>query len=198
MHDDSVHDISYDYYGKRIATCSSDHCIKVWDIDKDGKWQLATEFKAHDSAVTRVVWAHPEYGTILASCSLDRSVRIWQEQQGKFTEKARLLDSKGSVRDIAFAPNWMGLKLATCSTDGYVRIYEAFDVVNLQHWTLMVSIFFNFQEDFSIFVAGREIEGQCCLSWCQSRDKPPMMIVSCAKEHVAKVSCSILSKDFQV
>jgi len=30
-HDDYVHDISYDFYGKRLATCSSDQKIKIWD-----------------------------------------------------------------------------------------------------------------------------------------------------------------------
>lgn len=29
QHDDFVHDVAYDYYGKRIATCSSDEKIKV-------------------------------------------------------------------------------------------------------------------------------------------------------------------------
>jgi WD40 repeat protein len=30
-HDDLVHDVAYDYYGKRLVTCSSDQKIKVWD-----------------------------------------------------------------------------------------------------------------------------------------------------------------------
>lgn len=28
-HGDFVHDVAYDYYGKRLATCSSDEKIKV-------------------------------------------------------------------------------------------------------------------------------------------------------------------------
>lgn len=31
-HLDQVHDAQIDYYGKRIATCSSDRTIKVFDI----------------------------------------------------------------------------------------------------------------------------------------------------------------------
>jgi nucleoporin SEH1 len=53
-------------------------------------------------------------------------------------EKARLVDSRGTAQDIAFAPHYMGLKLATISVDGVLRIYEAMDVINLAHWTLMV------------------------------------------------------------
>ena len=39
-----------------------------------------------------------------------------------------------SVTDIQFSPRHLGLKLATCSADGFVRIYEAIDVINLAHW----------------------------------------------------------------
>ena len=31
-HRDLIHDVSYDFYGKRMATCSSDQMIKVWDL----------------------------------------------------------------------------------------------------------------------------------------------------------------------
>ena len=31
-HLDQVHDAQMDYYGKRIATCSSDRTIKVFDV----------------------------------------------------------------------------------------------------------------------------------------------------------------------
>jgi len=51
------------------------------------------------------------------------------------------VDSRGTVQDIAFAPHHLGLKLATLSVDGILRIYEAMDVINLAHWTLMVRLF---------------------------------------------------------
>ena len=34
-HDDFVHDVQFDYYGKRIATCSSDEKIKIWERTTD-------------------------------------------------------------------------------------------------------------------------------------------------------------------
>lgn len=34
-HDDFVHDIQFDYYGKRIATCSSDQLVKIWEKNAD-------------------------------------------------------------------------------------------------------------------------------------------------------------------
>ena len=29
-HKDLIHDVVYDFYGTRMATCSSDQCVKVW------------------------------------------------------------------------------------------------------------------------------------------------------------------------
>ena len=34
-HDDFVHDVQFDHYGRRIATCSSDQNIKVWERASD-------------------------------------------------------------------------------------------------------------------------------------------------------------------
>lgn len=52
--------------------------------------------------------------------------------------KATLGDSvKQSVQDIQFAPKHLGLKLATCTRGGIVRIYEAIDITKLSHWTIV-------------------------------------------------------------
>jgi nucleoporin SEH1 len=137
-HEDLIHDIAYNYYGKRFVTCSSDQKVKVFDWDDDhGQWVLNDSWKAHDCSVVKVKWAHPEFGEVIASCSFDRSVRIWEEQETgihkdfflicfvgclnnavetkgdgrRWQEKARLVDSRGSVHDIEFAPPHLGLKL---------------------------------------------------------------------------------------
>ncbi len=34
-HDDMIHDAVLDYYGRRLATCSSDKTIKIFEIDGD-------------------------------------------------------------------------------------------------------------------------------------------------------------------
>ena len=69
-HDDFVHDVSYDFYGKRLATCSSDQKIRVWEkTSKDGnqeEWsdpeELGGGSTGHAGAVWRVKWADPEFG----------------------------------------------------------------------------------------------------------------------------------------
>ncbi|KAJ3212824.1 epoxide hydrolase, soluble (sEH) [Dinochytrium kinnereticum] len=139
----------------------------------------------HDCSILKVSWAHPEFGNVLASCSLDRTVKIWEEQEHglkgsgrRWKLMATLPDHKGSVQDIEFAPSHLGLKIATCSADGFVRIYEAMDVINLSAWDLV--------GQFEVLPGAKESD-HLCLSWCPSRFQSEMLVVGCGKDNVAKV-----------
>ncbi|XP_027289533.1 nucleoporin SEH1-like [Cricetulus griseus] len=149
-HKDLIHDVSFDFHGHRMATCSSDQSIKVWDKSESGDWHCTASWKTHSGSVWHVTWAHPEFGQVLASCSVDRTAAVWEEVVGESNDKLRgqshwvkrttLLDSRTSATDVKFAPKHMGLMLATCSGDGIVRIYEAPDVMNLRQWSLQHEI----------------------------------------------------------
>uniref|UniRef100_V5GYU5 Nucleoporin n=2 Tax=Anoplophora glabripennis TaxID=217634 RepID=V5GYU5_ANOGL len=146
-HKDLIHDVAYDFYGHRMATCSSDHFVKVWDQSSEGKWTLSYSWKAHSGSVWKVTWAHPEFGQVLATCSFDRTAAVWEEIVGEtpgpgergtrhWVRRTNLVDSRTSVTDVKFGPKTQGLQLATCSAEGIIRIYEAPDVMNLSQWTL--------------------------------------------------------------
>lgn len=174
-HADLIHDVAYDFYGKRIATCGSDHKISIYDQQDDSQYKLTGEIKVHSGSIWRVVWAHPEFGQVLASCSFDHTAKIWEEQEGvavdglksQWVERATMSDSKKVVTGLAFAPQHLGLRLATCALDGQVRIYEAMDVMNLSSWSQL--------EDFKISKGN----GNCqCLSWNPSR-KSNMLAIGC-------------------
>lgn len=136
-HKDVIHDCAYDFYGKRLATCSSDQYIKIWDQDENGKWTEANSWKAHSGSIWRISWAHPEFGQVLATCSFDRTAVIWEETSAertggtasflpskKWIRRTSLVDSRTSVTDVKFSPKLLGLLLATSSIDGTIRIYE--------------------------------------------------------------------------
>jgi nucleoporin SEH1 len=57
-----------------------------------------------------------------------------------WVKRTTLVDSRTSVTDVKFAPKYLGLVLASCSADGFVRIYEAPDVMNLSQWSLQYEI----------------------------------------------------------
>ncbi len=160
-HNDTVNDIAFDYYGKRFATCSADKSIKIWKLvdEEKGIWKSDELSKQHTGAILRIAWAHPEFGQLLASCSEDNTIKIWEEQEGssstaptnvlgcaavnepstKWTKKATLSLSRKSVNDVKFSHRSLGLKLASVSADGFIRIYEARDVFELSNWEVLVS-----------------------------------------------------------
>ncbi|KAL4682616.1 hypothetical protein H8959_002171 [Pygathrix nigripes] len=88
-HKDLIHDVSFDFHGRRMATCSSDQSVKVWDKSESGDWHCTASWKTHSGSVWRVTWAHPEFGQVLASCSFDRTAAVWEEIVGESNDKLR-------------------------------------------------------------------------------------------------------------
>ncbi|KAF2367642.1 WD40 repeat [Trinorchestia longiramus] len=125
-----------------MATCSSDQLVKIWNLDEDGNWVLDSTLKSPSGAVWKVTWAHPEFGQIIATCSFDRSATIYEDcisdkghgMKRSWIKRCPLVDARSSVTDVKFAPKSMGLVLAVCCADGLVRLYEAYDIMNLSQW----------------------------------------------------------------
>lgn len=86
-HTDMVHDAQLDYYGRRLATCSSDTIVKVFDIVGDHHAHLA-DLRGHTGPVWQVAWGHPKYGSVLASCSFDHRIIVWKEGQNNQWQQA--------------------------------------------------------------------------------------------------------------
>lgn len=116
-HEDMIHDAQLDYYGTRLATCSSDRTIKLFDVTDRNEVQLA-ELRAHEAPVWRVTWAHPKFGNLLASCSYDQKVFIWKETNNKWNRIHQYTGHTSSVNCVTWAPHELGLLLATASSDG--------------------------------------------------------------------------------
>jgi nucleoporin SEH1 len=207
-HSDFILSTALDVYGRRLATCSGDRQIKIWESN-GATWKLTASWQAHRSAVTSVAWAHPEYGILLASGSSDHSCKVWQEDSSSSTApgkhqhqhhgvstnnttaagqpsaaaapitatttmsspyvaKATLTESPRPVTCVQFAPRHWGLKLATGSADGTLRIYEAVDVCNVSQWPIAASL------------ESSTKDGITCLSWCTGRFDPPTIAVGSA------------------
>ncbi|CAK8671113.1 unnamed protein product [Clavelina lepadiformis] len=175
-HKDLIHDVSFDFFGKRMATCSSDQSVKVWDLNENEEWICTSSWKTHSASVWKVTWAHPEFGQVLATCSFDRTVAVWEESIVEnassqlnhiWINKTNLVDSRTSVKDVKFSPKHLGLQLASCSSNGVVRIYEAPDPMNLTHWSMQHELL---------------CKMSCsCISWNPStyRYHAPMLAVGC-------------------
>jgi len=80
------------------------------------------------------------------------------------------------VSTIKFAPAHQGLKIATGSADGFVRIYEAIDITNLSQWQIMDQI------ECTTSQAG----GVNCLDWNPNPFDTAMLAVG-TQEPTAKI-----------
>lgn len=174
-HEELVHDVQYDFYGKHIATVSSDQHIKVFDMDAaTASWILNDLWKAHDSLVVKVTWAHPQFSSsnILASCSHDRTVKVWQEQSQEMHGSGRrwaklatlATESFGPIYDVKFAPSHLGLKLGCIGCEGILRIYESLDPSDLTYWSLTAEI-----AVLSLQLPTKSLQSTFSIEWCPSK-----------------------------
>ncbi|KAN0029583.1 hypothetical protein ACTA71_007714 [Dictyostelium dimigraforme] len=123
-HEDMVHDAQFDYYGKFLATCSSDKMIKIFDVGGESPQHLV-DLRGHEGPVWQVAWAHPKFGKILASASYDRKVIVWKEVgNNSWSIIHQYTGHELSVNSISWAPHEFGLSLACASSDGSVTIHN--------------------------------------------------------------------------
>ena len=170
-----IHDVAYDYFGRRVAVCSSDQWIRIYDDSvKTAEW------KAHGGSIWRLTWAHPEFGQVLVSCSFDRKICVWEERgdteeamlasNGAWRLARELQDSRDSVNHVTFAPKRWGLLLASCSADRKVRLHEAPDVMDLANWGLTAE----FEADAG---KARAAVAPQCVAWNPSPTDPLMLVI---------------------
>ncbi|VDP74272.1 unnamed protein product [Schistosoma mattheei] len=127
-----------DYYGTTLATASSDHSVKIFDV-RNKKQVLIAHLRDHQGPVWSLSWSHPMYGSLLASCGYDRKVIIWQEINGRWGKVFEYAEHASSalslvlqshppfvfyllVNCVCWAPHSYGLMLACASSDGTISI----------------------------------------------------------------------------
>ena len=142
-HSEAVLCSEFDFYGKRLVCGTADHKVLIYD--HDGKdWQLVTQWKAHTAPVYNCSLSHPYFGSLLATCS--DQVIVWEQvpnQRTPFVERCKLTDARGVVDAVQFAPQPVGLKLATASRDGTLRLYIPSELISLTEWTLIEELQFS-------------------------------------------------------
>ena len=104
--------------------------------------------------------------------------------QSHWVKRTSMVDSRGSVTDVQFAPKHLGLQIVrygafflfclptnssfvfqvTTAADGVIRIYENIDQSNLSQWQLVHEL-------------PSKFAGCSCASWSQSRLLPQILAV---------------------
>ncbi|CDU20824.1 hypothetical protein YYC_01624 [Plasmodium yoelii 17X] len=122
-HTKSINDCELDYYSKKLATCSNDNTVKIFDVSLAREPVCIAEIRDHTSAVWKVCWSHPKYGSLLASCSYDKSVIIYKEVSINRYDMIYINNEhKSSVNYIEWSPSEYGLHLGCACLDGTLSI----------------------------------------------------------------------------
>ncbi|WWC95222.1 protein transporter SEC13 [Kwoniella sp. B9012] len=107
QHEDMIHDAQLDYYGKRLATCSSDKTIRIFNVVKG-------EAKG-EPVILKGVFVWKEVGTGQGKGSGGELQDGWERIKEHSLHTA-------SVNSIAWAPYDLGPILACASSDGKVSV----------------------------------------------------------------------------
>ncbi|TKA28602.1 hypothetical protein B0A50_02929 [Salinomyces thailandicus] len=138
-HPTTIHDAVLDHYSRRLATCSSDKLIKIFDIDNTTTpptHRLSATLPGHEAPVWSAAWSHPQHANLLATAGYDARVLIWKEaatssapaasSAGNWHRCAEFTAHTASINLVTWAPPQLGCLLAAASSDGRVSVL-AFD-----------------------------------------------------------------------
>jgi WD40 repeat protein len=112
-HTDIVGRVAFSPDGRRLASCSGDKTIKVWDVQTG---QEIMTLKGHNGPVSYVAFS-PDGQRLVSNSRFDKMVKLWDTSSGQ-----ELLTLKGNGA-VAFSPD--GRRLASRDDDGNVIIWDA-------------------------------------------------------------------------
>jgi WD40 repeat protein/predicted Ser/Thr protein kinase len=113
-HDKLVYSAAFSADSRRLASCSQDRKVRLWQVDS-GDCQV---LHGHTDAVFAAAF-HPD-GTRLATAGRDQAIWLWDLARG--VEVARLPGHTDYVWSLAWSPD--GTTLASGSGDHTVRLWD--------------------------------------------------------------------------
>ncbi|XP_074317569.1 protein SEH1 [Silene latifolia] len=136
---------AWNYNGIRLASGSVNGILSIFDppdpASSSSSLSCSSSFKVNEVSIVKVVWVPPEFGDAVACISADGSLSLWEEVmeagqslQWKFCTKFQ--SKTAGVLDIQFGGSSNCLKLVIAFSDGYVKVYELLNPLELNTWQL--------------------------------------------------------------
>uniref|UniRef100_A0A915CZG1 Nucleoporin SEH1 n=1 Tax=Ditylenchus dipsaci TaxID=166011 RepID=A0A915CZG1_9BILA len=162
-HLDTIHHVEFDFYGKRVATVSSDKVVCIWDKASNGSgWVKTAWWKKHGGAVWKLDATDSSEHISQTGVHIGRT-----DSSNGWVRRAVLSESSASITDIQFCPHYLGLRLAGCTSSGKIIVWEAEDIMDLENWNMT----FSFEVNDSSYRLSS-------LTWSTNRFNMPLIIAS--------------------
>lgn len=176
-----------EFGGGILATAGADQDVKIWE-------EASSSSSSGSSSSSTAAVVHTTNNTNNNNINSNNCNSRWNCT-------ASLTDARRAVTCLEFAPRQYGLKLATGSADGTVRLYEALDIMNLAVWSLAASLDStnantnNSTSDYVVVEGGGGASfssGCTCLSWCTGRFDPPTLAAGGSSNNFAAAAVVLL------
>jgi len=125
-HKGAVNGVAWSSDGRRLASASSDHTIRVWSLksilssqSSSGSGASYQEMKGHTGSVEQVAWS-PADVDVLASLGADKTVKIWDTRSSTCT--TTLSFPSFSPLNMAWCP--AGIRMAIGGKDDTAIIVD--------------------------------------------------------------------------
>jgi len=114
-HTSAVQDLDFDPEGDRLASCSSDMSIKIWDMTDDS-FRCVRTLQGHDHNVCGVRF----FADMLISCSRDATIKMWDMNSGFCRKTLHAHDEWVKCISVSAC----GSLIASGSMDKSVRVWS--------------------------------------------------------------------------
>lgn len=118
-----IHDAQLDYYGRRVASCTSDGALNILEVVDNDTRNLAS-IRAHEGPVWQACWSHPKFGNMVVSSGYDGRAVVSKEDKNQWRVVGEFSEHSASLNCVAFAPPELGCVFACGSSDGRVSVVK--------------------------------------------------------------------------
>ena len=133
-----VHDVQFDYYGRRLATCSSDRTIKVTFLHHDKRCPRSLANHLRNFNMFSFVLVSAMHISILWETLTGVGGQVFETAGDQMAEVSQLVGHEGPVWQVTWAHPKFGSLLASCGFDHKVIVWKESQE---SHWVQVRSLF---------------------------------------------------------